>query len=269
MSNAGDHDALTDEARSAVLASGALENLKQVSFDTTSSGKNDVEDLKQQAETVVENIQQLLDGGNLDDSAALKLSAALTKLRGALGNGKLSRAALTAALSEAAAAVNGAGDKGMSAQQKEAQLWQQIEADNKDIDDDFEKMRKAGINLNDGLWNKHKELMEYLKTHPRDIAKQKELDAVDDAMLLQAEPQMAKHPEAKPLFEDAKKKSDDRHQAVDRDLAGIDKNTSINNSVSMADFDENPKSANDKLTMNDVASPLVGQKPKPTSKQMG
>ncbi|RKR84217.1 hypothetical protein BDD43_4445 [Mucilaginibacter gracilis] len=269
MSGSDDKDALTEEAKSAVMASGALGNLKHVAFDhKTPSEKIGLEDLKQQAESVVENIQQMLDGGNVDSSTALKLSTALTKLRGALDNGKVSRMALAAALSEANTALSSIADKGMSAQQKADQLWQQVEADNKDIDDDFVKMRKAGIHFNDGLWNKHKELMEYLQKHPRDIAKQKELDAVDDAMLLQAEPQIAHHPDAKSLFDDAKKKSEDRHEAVDKALAAINKGFAKTNEIVSA-FDDETQTPHDKLTMNDVASQSVGQKPKPASKHLG
>jgi len=259
MSGTGDKEPLTDEARASVRNSGALANLRQVSFDNKARvNKNGPEDLKHQAETMIENIQQLLDSGKLDDGTTKKLSDALTKLRSALAKDSVSKADIATALSEAANAVTGVESKSMSAQQKAEKLWQRVEADNKDIDDDFTKMQQAGFVFNQSLLDRHKELMEYLQTHPRDIGKQKELDAVDDALLLQAESQTGQHPDGKADFDDAKKKSDDRHQLVDKALGTVAQNAS----VTAADFDDDNQVSAGDLTLNDVKSPSIGQKSK-------
>ena len=261
---------LTDAVKVSVFNSGALANLKEVSHDKAASTRNDdLDKLTQQAQAAMENIQQLLDSGKLDDGASQKLTAALSKLRSALGKDGVSRAALATALAEASSAVgstDGAG-KNLTPEQKTELLWQKIEAANKDIDDDFEKMRKAGVNFNDKLWNKHKELMEYLQAHPHDIQKQKELMAVDDVLLMQAEPQIMQHPEAKTPFDDAKNKSKDRREAVDQVQAINAKSASITS----ADFDEDvqtsTKNQSGNLTLNDVVAQAVGQKQKSTGKQ--
>jgi hypothetical protein len=255
---------LTDAVKASVLDSGALANLKRVTHDNAHQpDKDSLHELKQQAHATIDNIQQLLDSGKLDDSTSQKLSSALSKLKGVLGKGVVSRDALAMALSEAVTAVGNAdSSKGMSAQQKAEKLWKRVEADNKEIDDDFIKMRRAGIVLNQSLLDRHNQLMADLQAHPHDIAKQKELDAVDDAMLMQAEPQLEKHTDAKPSFEDAKKKSKDRHEAVDKGLAAVENKKSSANTA----FDDDAPASGGKLTMNDVTLQSIGQKSKSAAK---
>ena len=93
---------------------------------------------------------------------------------------------------------------------------------------------------------------------------------MDDALLMQAEPQLAKHPDAKAFFDDAKAKSKDRHKVVDQDLVNIDKALSKVD-VNSTDFDEPAdaakKNVSGDLTMNDVTLQAVGQKPKSNVKQ--
>jgi len=270
MTDGNAKNPLSETVKASVTGSGALAHLGKVAYSGTNDAANaNLHELKQQAQTTIETIQQLLDSGRLDDSTSLKLTWALDKLRTALGKGAIFPTALAAALSEATASISSAGGagKGTTLPQTAAQLWQKVDADNKDIDDDFEKMRKAGIAFNDPLWNKHKQLMEYSRTNPHDLKRQKELDAVDDALLMQAEPQLKHCPDAQSSFDDAKKKSKDRHQVVDKDLAGVGKNTAINNSISMADFDDDAPASNGKLTMNDVSSQSIGHKSKPVGKQ--
>jgi|GEM_PF-2737920 len=262
----GNND-LSDEVKASVIDSGALANLKGISHDAPRASNDDLDALKQQANNAIDNIQQLLDTGKLDDTTSQKLTAALAKLRSVVGKDGVSRSALAMALSEASTAVAGSDGNGktQTLQQKTDQLWQQIEAANKEIDDDFEKMRKEGVTFNEKLWNRHKELMEYLEAHPRDIKAQKELDAVDDALLVQAEPQLNEHPDAKPAFTDARDKSKDRHELVDKKLANLGKRSEmIDSEISMSDFGDTQK-----LTMNDIATPAIGQKSHSSGRQQG
>ncbi|WP_457128754.1 hypothetical protein [Mucilaginibacter sp. HD30] len=253
MDNAENSKKLTDAVRASVTHSGVLSNLRQVKHED--APHDDLAKLTEQANTAIENIEHLLNAGKLDDTTSLKLTAALTKLRSAVGKDNVSRAALTQALAEASTAVSGTDctGKAQTLQEKTDQLWHRIKTSNKEIDDDFTKMQKAGIVFNQTLLNRHTELMEYLKTHPRDLTSQKELDAVDDAMLLQAEKQLKEHPNAQPSFDDANKKSKDRHEMVDKELAVISKRESVaDNALSAFDDTSSPDT---KLTMNDVAPP--------------
>ncbi len=259
MSSTEEKPTLTERLKASIVGSGVLNNLRKLTYsDAPAADRDDLDELKQQAQTAIENIQQLLDSGKLDDGTSQKLTSALAKLKTALGKDTISRAALAIALSEAATVINSVdGDIRSAALQKmEAKLWAKVEADNKDIDDDFTKMRKAGIAFNDNLWNKHAQLTEYLQTHPHDMAKQKELDAVDDALLMQAKPQLEQHPDAKSPFDDATKKSKDRHQLVDHALA--------TKSLANIAFDDDTEVAKhgqgENLTMNDVVPPTTGQK---------
>jgi hypothetical protein len=259
---------LADIVRSSLIDSGVIAGLKQVAYNDPLPSDNDsMDDLKQEAQTAVADIQRALDARNPDDTGSQKLKSALVNLRSALAKGTISRAALEMALAEAASAMSGTEGATQSTSQKiEEQLWLRVESDNKDIDDDFTKMRKAGVIFNDSLWNKHQQLMEYLQTYPHDISKQKELDAVDDVMLMQAGQQLDKCSDAKPSFDDAQKKSEDRHNAVDKALAGIAKKKSVGSDISMADFDD-VRAPDSKLTLNDVKSQAVGQKPTSSVKQ--
>ncbi len=166
---------LSDAVKASVSSSGALANLKQVTHDNAQQPENEsLQDLKQQAVAAIENIQQLLNGGGLDDGTSQKLTAALFKPKAALGKGSVSRDALATALSDAVTAMGsseGTG-KGMSARQKADESWKKVESYNQEIDDDFTKMQKAGIVFNQSLLDRHKELKEYMETHPHDIAKQ-------------------------------------------------------------------------------------------------
>lgn len=212
--------------------------------------------LKKKALGMVEDLQQLIESGKLNDVASQKLNGVLTKLRGVLQEGVISREALAMVLSEAIAAIgtaNGAGGN-LTPQQRMAQLWQKIDTYNKEIDDDFENMRKAGIVFDEKLWNKHKQCSEYLQTHLHDIEMQKALNAVDDQLLEQAERQLRKCPNAKPHLDDAKNKSKERHKdvaeavamtrVIEQDIAGL----------TDADLDIRQ---GQEVTMNDVSAPAI------------
>lgn len=269
---------LAESVKSSVMDSGVIAKLKQATAaDASKSHHADVEGLRKQVQATIEEIQQMLDSGNLDDGASQKLSAVLSKLRGALQRGAVSREALAAVLSEATSAISTADNSGKATTVVTSeQLWQQVENYNHEINDDFEKMRNAGVLFDEKLWNKHRQLLEQLRLHPHDINNQKALDAVDDQLLHQAEPQLAEHPNAKHAFDDAKKKSDDRHKVVDRDLTEISKK---NNLATSENIDWDSPAASDKtitahkpllanVTMDDVSLQTVGQKPKPVSKTL-
>ncbi len=246
---------LPDAVKATLFTTGVVSGLKHA-IHGHEEANNDVQVLKKDAQAMAEALQQMLDGGGLDDAAAQKLSAVLSRLKTALQGKHLSREALATVLSEAGSVMgNTEGSNKAASAVTIEQLWQQIDGYNKAIDDDFEKMRNAGILFDETLWNKHLQFSEHLKTHPRDIDKQKELDATDDALLLQAEPQLSKCPGAKESFDDAKQKSKDRHQTVDEDLAGLEKkNATLNTNVDL-DWGAAPKSSPSTLkdvTMNDV-----------------
>ena len=265
MDNASKHiPELTDAAKAAVLDSGIISELKQAVF----SGKvtaDDTDTLKGKAEAMADELQQLINSGTLDDADLQKFSTVLMRLRGALQNGTISREALAAVLSEASGAVaTASSSKSQAMQEKIEQLWQQLEQHNKAINDDFDTMRKAGMVFDDELWKKHERLLRELQEHPRDIEKQKELNAVDDKLLEEAESQLAKHPEARPAFEHAKTESEARHKVVDHDLVALEKN--INDMDSAWDkppVKENAstlKASLEEVTLNDIESQHVGQK---------
>jgi len=272
MSFPDENDALTDAVKASVKNSGVLASLQHISHENTHKpDEESLNELKQQAVAAIENIQQLLNSGNLDDGTSNKLTSVLAKLKTALGKGAASREALATALSEATNALSG-GDgagKNASAQQAAEKLWQKVDADNKAINDDFAKMREEGIGFSDNLWNKHKELTEYAETHPHDIKTQKELDAVDDALLMQAKPQLDLNPDAKTAFDDAEAKSKDRHQVVDKALAATAKKEAASNNVAMSDFDDRAPTLSGNVTLNDVVPPQVGQKPIGAGKSQG
>jgi hypothetical protein len=270
---------LTDAAKAALIDSGILPKFKNA-FYADAPAKRDVDTqvLKDKAQGMVEGLQQLIDSGKLNDADMQKLSAVLARLLGALQGGVLSREALATALSEASTAMGAAdsGGKGQTIEQKLELLWQKIDAYNKDIDDDFTKMRKAGVLFDEKLWRKHEQLSEYLKHHPHDIGTQKELDAVDDALLQQAEPQLNKCPGAGEAFDDAKKKSKERHQTVDRDLTELNKRAVALNPN--ADFDWDSPTTQEKtkntdkasftdVTMNDIETQNISQSSKITTEK--
>lgn len=259
---------LSESIKKSLKDSGALADLKQVSFDDPSIKERELlTQLKGQAKDAIDEIQKLLDSGILDDASAKKLSDTQAKLKSAI-KGPMTAAALAAVLSEANNVLTGADASGKNGipQATKEQLWQRVDAYNKEIDDDFDKMRKAGMVFNDKLWNRHKELGEYLKAHPHDIGTQKELDAVDDAMLLQADGQVKACPGAKDACDDAKQKSADRHKVVDKDLAGVSKNEAAGYTMSMADIDSYIDTSNH-LTIDDITIQSIGQKQKPSGKQ--
>ncbi len=270
---------LTDAAKAAVLGQGIIPKLK----NSINAGDNPkdakLEALKNKAQVTIEEIEKLVGGGNLDSATAQKLVAVLAKLRSAAHSGSISREALANVLSEAATMMTAAGGVGKTNTDATSEkLWQTIEACNKAIHDDFERMYGAGVVFDEKLWDKHKQLTEYMLTHPRDIEKQKELNQVDDQLLLQAESQISAHPEAKKYFEEAKKKSEDRHKTVDEDLAAIEKKTIQLDSNTDLDWGTPPskekpgatqKSLFHETTMNDVESQNVGQKPKIIGKNLG
>lgn len=257
---------LTDKAKAALRNAGVISQLKQAVYSEDTIKTGDADLLKGKAAAMAENLQQLIDSGTLNDTDSQKLNSILSQLRGALQGGKISREALVMALSEASTAIGTASltSKSMKEQQKVNQLWQKIEQCNESINDDFEKMQKAGIVFDEKLLEKHKRLLEYLQEHPQDIEKQKELNAVDDQMLKQAESQLAKHPDAKPHFDDAQQKSDDRHQAVDKDLKTVkgrdfelDSNTELDWDISSSK--ENSTIRIHDVTLDDIKQPNVGQ----------
>nr|WP_322624519.1 hypothetical protein [uncultured Flavobacterium sp.] len=242
---------LTDAAKAAVLDSGVISELKQAVYSSKVTA-DDTDNLKGKAEAMADELQQLINSGTLDDADLQKFSGVLMRLRGALAGGTISREALAAALSEASGALAAtSSSKSQTMQEKIEQLWQQVEQYNKAINDDFGTMRKAGMVFDDELWKKHERLLQELQEHPRDIEKQKELNAVDDKLLEEAESQLSKHPEAQPAFEHAKKESEVRHKVVDKDLSASEKRISKSNLA--LDWDKD-------LTMNDIQMPAVGQK---------
>lgn len=267
---------LTDAAKASVLNAGLIGQLKHALHSHKPEHENDLHSLKQDAKAVAESLQSLLNGGRLDDTTTLKISGALFRLKAVLQGGGISREALSAVLSEASSLA--ATAEGSASQDNAAtieKLWQQVETYNHEINDDFEKMRKAGVLFDEKLWNKHKQLLEQLRLHPHDITNQKELNAVDNQLLHQAEPQLEHCPGAKHAFDDAKKKSNDRHKVVDHDLqekanrtplttAELDWDAPISKSKSVA----NDKSACANVTMNDVALQNVGQKSKSSNKTL-
>lgn len=267
-----DKPVLTDIAKTALRDAGVISQLKQAIYSNDSSKTDDSDALKGKAQAMADDLQQMIDGGTLNDADTQKLNSILTRLRGVLQGGSISREALVMALSEASTAINAASAtaKSVTEQQKTDQLWQEIEKHNKNIDDDFEKMQQVGIVFDDKLMEKHKRLLEYLQAHPQDIEKQKELNAVDDQMLQQAEPQLGKHPTARYPFDDAKKESEERHQKVDHDLAAVKKSALEFGSNTDLDWDapaqEKSKPSGNSgikdVTMNDVETPNISQKPR-------
>ncbi len=243
---------LPDAAKAAIAELGIMPGFKDAAHVEIA----EIHALKKKAQAVSEDLQQLIGGGTLDEATTQKLSAALGRLRGALQGGAISTVALAAALSEAVAAIGATENSSRASflKQKTEQLWQRIDQCNNEIDDDFEKMRKAGILFDEKLWNRHKELSEELQAHPHDLRNQKELDAIDDQLLRQAEPQLCRHPGAKPQFDDAQKKSEDRHQLVDHDLAALDalkKKALIANSGSDLDWNTGFEEQGKDATVND------------------
>jgi len=259
---------LTDDVKEFILRSGIGNNLKQVTYnDDKRPADNQVDGLKQQAQAEISEIQQLLNSGTLDPESSKRLSGALHLLQGALAKKNISAAELSAAITDAMiATVSAEGGPNSPAVKKRAEkLWHQVDVDNKDIDDDFTKMRKAGVKFNDSLWNRHEQLMADLKEHPHDLKKQKELDAVDDALLVQAQPQIGQNPDAKMAFNDATDKSKERNEMVNKALTEINKQLSKTNTTDAALDDQDKtkaKSAGANLTMDDVKVQNVGQKPK-------
>ena len=265
---------LTDSVKASVMGSGVLDKLKTVAQGSVPPSRDENQQaLQQQARAAIADIQELLSASR-NDRASAKLTGLLAKLQNALEKGTLSGSSITAALSEAVSATNSASENvpahHLTPQQQKEKLWLQVEADNKEINDDFTKMQKAGVHFNDGLWERHKQLTEELAAHPRDIKKQKELDAVDDAMLMQAEKQLDTHPDAKAFFDDAKKRSIERHQLVDKDLEAINNNKRLStaNAVDAA-FNEDahlsPKPQGGQLTIDDIKPPE--QTPEPDAKK--
>jgi len=267
---------LTDAAKASVLNAGVIGQLKQALHGHEPEQESDLHALRQDAKAMAESLQSLLNGGRLDDTTALKISGALSRLKAVLQGGGISREALSAVLSEAASlAATAEGSASQGSATTIEKLWQQVETYNHEINDDFEKMRKAGVLFDEKLWNKHKQLLDQLRLHPHDITNQKELDAVDDALLHQAEQQLDHCPGAKHAFDDAKKKSDERHKVVDHDLqekanrtplttAELDWDAPISKSKSVA----NDKSACADVTINDVTLQNIGQKSKPSNKTL-
>ena len=206
---------------------------------------------------MLNQIEQLLTG-NLSDAATQKLNAALVKLQGLLHSGSISQEVLAVALADAVVAISAANAENaqLSPQQKIEKLWHEVEHYNKEIEDGFEKMRKAGIVFDQQLWTKHTHLAEDLQSSPHDLAKQKELDAVDDALLREAEPQLGSHPEAKEFFNDVKKESEQRHKAVDQDLEHAQESIKEANTNTDLDWEKSGKD----VTLNDVEPQNVGAK---------
>lgn len=251
---------LPDAVKAAVAGSGLMPALKHALFpNAPRPGGEPVEALKGKAEAAIQDIEQRLSGGTLDDAALQKLGTALLRLQGALQQGAVSPEALAAALAEARSAINAADSsaKVQAVSQRMEQLWQQVEACNKEIDGDFEKMRQAGIRFDAKLWNRHQALSDYLLAHPQDIGQQKELDAVDDQLLHQAEPQLHHCPSAKPHYEHAKKKSEERHQEMEEINAS--KQIERQQNFTSTDWDD---IQSENVTMNDVTAPVT-RKQKP------
>lgn len=262
--NAAYSQKLPDAVKAALQDSGVIAELKQAVY-VDKAVSVDTEALKGKAEAMADDLQQLINSGTLDDADLQKFSGVLMRLRAALQNGTLSREALAAALSEASGALAAtSSSKGQAMQEKIEQLWQQVEQYNKAINDDFGTMRKAGMVFDDELWEKHERLLQELQEHPRDIEKQKELNAVDDKLLEEAESQLAKHPQARPAFEHAKKESEERHQVVDHDLVVLERNIiDMDSAWGKPPVKENAstlKASMEEVTLNDIEPQHVGQK---------
>jgi hypothetical protein len=252
---------LTDLVKAAIADSGLLTKLKVTANEGVQQHNNNQQALQPQARAAISEIQDILSTCR-NDRASAKLMGMLAKLQNALEQGTLSSASITAALSEATSAMNSSDENtiqgSVTPQQEKEKIWLQVATHNKEINDDFEKMQKAGVHFNDGLLNRHKQLMEELAAHPQDIKKQKELDAVDDAMLMQAEKQLDKSPDAKASFDDASQKSKERHQLVDKALEALNTNLAkANDKKSLFDADAPPldKVFGDTVTMDDVKAP--------------
>jgi len=272
-----------DAVKASIKNAGIIAGLKQmVQGDGVPMKPKDIDlhTLKKKAQEMIEDLQQVIASGKLGDTDLQRLGSLLIKLQSALQGGMISREALAAVMSEAGTAIsvadNAAGAK-EALNQKMEQLWYRIEQNNKAIDDDFEKMRKEGVRFDEKLWQKHKELSEYCLAHPHDIGKQKELNAIDDQLQLQAELQLDTHLGAKPYFDDAKKKSEERHRLVEHDLTGIEKKTAIlsantdldwNEDIPSEKFKKVDKYAVQDVTINDITVTNMGQKPKNTEKQV-
>lgn len=253
---------LTEAAKAAVTVSGITINFRDMMHAGDPALRDsDMQALKKKAQAKIEDLQQLIGSGKLDDANSQKLNAILTRLLGALQAGVISREALASALSEATTALGAADgtNKNLSPQQQAEMLWQKIDGYNKDIHGDFEKMREAGIVFNEKLWNKHQQLSEYLQAHPHDIEKQKELNAVDDQLLRQAKPQLGQCPDARPHFDDATAKSEKRHKDVAEAEAITRAKKQTATELTDADWDV-PQGED--VTMNDVtAQAIARQKP--------
>lgn len=260
---------LTDAVKAALAGSDLAPKQPILNHSDTEA---DVQALKGKALAAAEDVAQLIDSGKFDDAEVQKLSGALVKLRSVLQDGKITKQALATALGEVSIAIGAAESsrKDQMLRQQEARIWHKVEQCNKEIDDDFENMRRAGIVFDDKLWRKHKELSEHMQAHPQDIDKQKELNAVDDLLLQQAEPQLKKHPNGKSHLDDAKKKSKDRHQMVDNDLAALESSTLIVNSNTKLDWTASitADGQGKDMTIDEIERPSVGQKTKIASKNI-
>ncbi len=188
--------------------------------------------------------------------ATQRLNAALVKLQGLLQGGSVSQEALSDAITDAVVAISAvsAESNGLNPQRKIEKLWHEVEHYNKEIEDGFGKMRKAGIVFDSQLWEKHRNLLERLHNSPHDLASQKELDAVDDALLHEAEPQLDAHPAARKFYNDVKKQSEQRHKLVDEDLELAAKELQARNAAVDLDWLQSAKD----VTLNDVESQHVG-----------
>lgn len=247
---------LTEAVKTALADQGIIPTLKQSVYSGEKPKDAELQSLKVKAQSAIEEIEKLIGSSNLDQANATKLNTILMRLRGALHSGNVSRDTLAGILSEATTTIASVNESQQAnIQSKIEECWHNIEEQTKAINDDFEKMRKAGILFDQKLWEKHERLTQQLQDNPRDIDKQKELNAIDDLLIRQAEPQLEKHPEARESFNDAKKKSEERHQAVDNDLAGFTKSKQNVDAV-MSVFAVESQN----LTLNDVEYQLVGKK---------
>jgi hypothetical protein len=238
----------------------------ETSNDGSQPQDKDIQPLKQATEKMIEDIQQLLNGGTLDDAVSRRLNNALAKLQGALQGGTISWAALVAALAEAGTAINTANrhDGAMAPQQKMEQLLRGIEQDSKDIDDAFEKMRKAGIVFTKQDWEQRKQLRQYVSDHPGDIEAREALNAKEQAMIADAAPQIVHCPGAQEPFDEAKSKNANQQEKLREASAtaeAIRKEYTINDGAWDGTALGSKKDVQGKdVTMNEVESQHFGQK---------
>jgi hypothetical protein len=130
------------------------------------------------------------------------------------------RAGAEAAIAHARA--ESSADAPDSPQQKMAKLWAEVAEANKKVDDYFGFLKEKGVDFDDADEKRRKDLQERLKANPHDLEAQKELAALENRMLTEAEPQIEKIAKTDPEVAERKKEVEPVISERDKKLEAID-----------------------------------------------